>query len=331
MTSTHRRAIQWGITALMLVLLVLYARTVQWSEVWRAIRAADARLLLAAFAANMVTLVAKAVTWWIFLRPVGARSYWLALRATIAGAAINNLVIANGGEAARLVFVTRAARIPSSGVLAALAMERLLDLVGYVALFVLALALLPVPAALARWRLASVGVLALLALILAMLLRRAPVEATARAAARPHRLPGRIRGYLRRVIDELRHITTGRRLAAAALPTAVVWATQLATYHLTARAAHFPITLEGSVVTLITVNVAFLIRATPGNVGVFQLVYALTAQALGLDKEAAIGVALILQALQNVPVTLLGAALSPELVLTRRPLDAAAAEVPTEA
>jgi len=98
----------------------------------------------------------------------------------------------------------------------------------------------------------------------------------------------------------------------------VNWGTQIASYHLTAIAAHFPITLAGSITAMLLVNVGFLVRATPGNVGVFQLVYAVTAQAMGLSADAAVGVALLLQVVQNGPVTVLGAALAPELMVAAR-------------
>jgi uncharacterized membrane protein YbhN (UPF0104 family) len=57
------------------------------------------------------------------------------------------------------------------------------------------------------------------------------------------------------------------------------------------------------------------VRATPGNVGVFQLVYGVTAEALGLHRDSAVAVALLLQLLQNVPVTLLGVAIAPGFIL----------------
>jgi len=84
-------------------------------------------------------------------------------------------------------------------------------------------------------------------------------------------------------------------------------------------ATHFPITVAGSIAAMITSNVGFLMRLTPGNVGLFQFVYALTAQALGLPKDAAVSTALLLQIVQNVPVVLLGTAVSPALVLRREP------------
>ena len=65
-------------------------------------------LLLAAALVNLASIVVKGVRWWVFLRPIGATSLPLALRATFAGAGLNNVLVANGGEAARVVFVARA-------------------------------------------------------------------------------------------------------------------------------------------------------------------------------------------------------------------------------
>ncbi len=105
--------------------LVLFARTVNWHDTWAAIRDADRKVLLLAALVNMFSLAVKGVRWWVFLRPVGATSLWLALRATFAGAGLNNILVANGGEAARVVFVARAAHVDSAKILATLALERL--------------------------------------------------------------------------------------------------------------------------------------------------------------------------------------------------------------
>ena len=57
---------------------------------------------------------------------------------------------------------------------------------------------------------------------------------------------------------------------------------------------------------------------SPGNVGIFQLAYAATAVAFGLDKDQAIAVALLIQAQQIIPVTVLGVA-SRRSSFSRRP------------
>ena len=70
---------------------------------------------------------------------------------------------------------------------------------------------------------------------------------------------------------------------------------------------------------LLAVNAGLLVRATPGNVGVFQLAYALAATQFGVPRDTAIGVALLIQTLQILPTTLLGVVLAPEFVFRRKP------------
>lgn len=313
MKPAVKHAIRWVVSIVMLVAVVLYGRTIDWATAWGAIRSASWPILLIATLANFITLGAKALTWWIFLRVVGVPSLALATKATIAGAGLNNILIANSGDAARVVFVKRASGASSAAVLAALALERLFDLIGYIVLMASAAYLLPMPPEVERWRFAAVGVLLGVVVLFGVLLRRSPEIAA--ATVYPTTIVGRVRSYLGRFMGSVRHILTIQRIALAMLLSLVNWAAQIATYHLVAVAAHFPISVVGSVTTLITANVGFLVRATPGNVGVFQVVYGVTAQALGLDKAQAVAVALLLQFIQNVPVTLLAMVVAPELIL----------------
>jgi uncharacterized protein (TIRG00374 family) len=308
-----KRALHWLFTLAMLAAVILYGRTIDWATAWTSIRSASWPILLIATLANFVTLAAKALTWWIFLRAVGVPSLSLAVKATVAGAGLNNILVANSGDAARVVFVTRASDAPSAAVLAALALERLFDFIGYIVLMAGAAYLLPMPHEVARWRFAAVGVLLGIAVLLGVLLKRAPEIAA--ATVYPTTIVGRMRTYLDRFMGSVRDILTVERISLAMLLALVNWAAQIATYHLVAVAAHFPISIPGSVATLITANVGFVVRATPGNVGVFQVVYGVTAQALGLDKASAVAVALLLQLIQNVPVTLLAMVIAPDLIL----------------
>ena len=121
MKKAASRLLRLGLSALIIVGLVLFARKVNWHTTWENIKDADRTILIAAAAVNLASLVLKGVRWWIFLRPVGAESLWLAIKATFAGAGLNNILVANGGEAARVVFVARAAHVQSAKILATLA------------------------------------------------------------------------------------------------------------------------------------------------------------------------------------------------------------------
>lgn len=307
------RTIRLGLTGLILVMLVVFARKVNWHDTWHTMQSASWPVLIAAALVNLASIVVKGVRWWVFLRPVGARSLPLALRATFAGAGLNNVLVANGGEAARVVFVARAAHVQSARVLATLALERLFELVGYVIMLSLAATFLQLPSSLERVKpLAILVLVGMLGLVVWLLRRPAAVEAV--AGPKPASWTGRAKAYGAHVIRTIGDVSSGPRFIAALGLSVLAWALQVATYHLTARAAHLPMTLVATVAALLAVNLGFALRATPGNVGVFQAAYAATAAAFGMDQNQAIAVAFLIQAQQILPVTLLGVALAPEFI-----------------
>src|SRR3954463_681581 len=91
---------------------------------------------------------------------------------------------------------------------------------------------------------------------------------------------------------------TPGRLAAGMVLSLAAWSLQVATYHLAVRATHLPLPLAGSVAALLAVGISFLVRATPGNVGVFQMIYALTVRSFGIAEAPAVAVALLIQTVQ---------------------------------
>ena len=301
-------------------MVVVFARRVDWAVTWAAIRSADIGILLAATAINLGSAATKGVRWWIFLRATGARSIGLALRATFAGLGLNNVLVANGGEAARVIFVARSAHLPSATVLATVALERLFELIGYVVLLALSVILLELPPALERTRPLALAALVGCAVLLVYLVRRPALTADLAAevaAPPPTGFLRRARSYGSRFLATLSGVSTGGRFSAALALSVAGWVLQVATYQLSAMAAGFPIPLVATVSAILAVNIGFALRATPGNVGLFQFMYAATAAAFGLDKERAVAVALLIQTQQILPVTALGVALAPHFVFRR--------------
>jgi uncharacterized protein (TIRG00374 family) len=297
--------------------LVVFARKVNWATTWKSIEEANLTILLFAAVVNIVSLALKAVRWWIFLRPVGVPSLFMALKATFAGAGLNNILVANGGEAARVVFVSRAAHVQSAKVLATLALERLFELIGYVVLLALSVSFLELPPSLSRTRpiawLLLVGIVALMIFLVKRPERAEPVAATTVLGWR-----AKVAAYMKHLMHTIGGISTGPRFVWALALSVGIWALQVWTYALTARAADFNLSLVGTVSAILAVNLGFAVRATPGNVGVFQAMYAATAAGFGMDSDKAIAVALLIQTQQIIPVTLIGVALAPEFIFKRK-------------
>lgn len=233
---------------------------------------------------------------------------------------MNNVLVANGGDAARVVFVSRSTGLPSSTILATLALERLFDPVGFVIMLVFGVIVFELPPALERWRHPAELLLVVIAALLVWFVysaRNIKPEHIPERRAKPRTVWGRVRRYLSGFAASTRSLTTGPRYIVALVLSMLSWGAQFATFALSAAAAHVQMPFAASLACLLAINLGLLIRATPGNVGFFQFVYALTAEQFGVARDDAIAVSLLIQTLQIIPLTALGVALAPEFIFKK--------------
>lgn len=321
MSCNSSRILRWSLTLVILAFLLLFAKTIDWAAAWISIRTASLPLVALTVFVNFLSVALKGVRWWLFLRPAGSPSLALAIRATIAGAGLNNVLVANGGDAARVVFVSRATGVPSATVLATLALERIFDPVGFVILLVYGVLAFSLPPALEKWRIPAEVALVVIAGLLCWLVyasRKAPrIDASVVRVRAPAGFWPNVKAYLAGFANSMRTLASGPRFAAALILSMLAWIAQILTFQLAAAAAHVAIPAAGSLAGLLAINLGLLIRATPGNVGFFQFVYALATEPFGVARDAAIAVSLLIQTIQIIPMTLLGVALAPEFIFGR--------------
>ncbi len=304
-------------TLAIIAMLVLFASKVDWGAILEDLRRAKTVPLVLAVIANILSFVLKGVRWWIFLRPIGVPSLALALKAEFAGAALNNALIANAGEGARVVFVARAAKVHSAPVLATVALERFFDVMGYVVMMVVALFVFPLPRSLAIWRPWAIVALVAMIAFIAFLARKHDGSPASAAGTPPQgkKWVVALKRYLKEFGASVRELSTIPRFAGALALSLAAWGLIIAAYAWSAAALGSPLSFAGNVAVTLAVSVGFLLRFTPGNVGVFQVAYAVTARHFGMDRDTAVAVALLIQAIQIIPVTIIGFALSPQFVL----------------
>jgi uncharacterized protein (TIRG00374 family) len=329
-TSTPSKGqwIRYALSAGIVIVLVLFARTIDWGAAWDSMRHASPHLLALAVVANFSTLVFRGARWWVFLRKAGSPSLRLAMKATALSAGLNNVLVANGGEAARVVFVTRATGIPSAKVLATVALDRLFDPIGFIGLLVLGFAAFRLPAEVEAVRIPVIALAIAIIIGLVWVSRATAKQSTdpksnilAETVAPLHSTSGswltRCRSWFSELGSSMKELIAGPQMIPVILLTFLAWFGQLATFALAAEAAHVTLPLAASLIALLLVNLSLVVRPTPGNVGLFQVAYILATAEFGIAKEHAIAISLLIQTLQVIPVTILGIAMAPEFIFKR--------------
>jgi uncharacterized protein (TIRG00374 family) len=294
-----------------------YVRHVNWSSTLAVVRHASLLILGLATAFHLVSLLSKAGAWFVCLRALGAARYRIVARATLVGATLNGLFMGSVGEAGRVMIMTRATGWRTYAVLTTVALERLLNTAGFIAVLCVALVVTPLRVAAAPAALAAAALIAAAVWLARTSRSRKRTAVARRAGSRVRRFQRVWRIHVRRIERIARRIITPRRLAVAVPLTLLDWTCQLVSYHLVARAAHLPLGIAGSLVALLAVNVGLAARMTPGNIGVFELAYATAAHSSGAPMDAALGVGMLIHLAQDLPTIVLGVILSRRLVFAR--------------
>jgi uncharacterized membrane protein YbhN (UPF0104 family) len=295
MSRRTRRILKWTAFAAGAAL----AAHVLWNFPWRAtaatLRGADLSLLLVALAINLVSLVAKGWGWHLLLGSAVPSRWWVVQEANLVGAAVSNLAIGAFGEAARVRFVVQRQNAPLGIVVASVFWARAVEVLG-LGLFLLVAPSLQHTYGIVRGMQVLSGVVLVALLWLVWSTRRSEL---------PRWLPG----FARRGIIALTEVGSVPRVSAALLLALVNWTTQWATYHLTLLSSHAAVTYSESFAALVASNLAGLPKLSPGNVGVTQTSIALALLPFGVPAERSVAAAVALQAIQVIPVLLLGALL----------------------
>ncbi len=333
-----RVAVSLGLAAL---LLWLFFRNLDLVELVKTLSAAHPGWLGLALAITLVNFPHRSWRWTRLLHHVQHISQREAFSATCIGFAANVLLPARAGEIVRPAVLSRRTGLPFAPAVASILVERLIDLVAVVLLFVVY--------AVGGWAPADLSAEAHARLELlrrsAFLLGAATLFVFAGLgllAARPHladrvlgplerglpvRIASRVVALLRSFLGGLASIRTGSDVAIMAVSTLAMWLLNVLQFYSVARAFEVVLPFPAFFFVL-TWAVLGLAIPTPGGVGGYHtaVAYSLTGF-YGVAAAPAAATALTTHAIAFVPVTLAGVAFLAASGLTLRRL---AAERPNE-
>jgi uncharacterized protein (TIRG00374 family) len=281
--------------AISLVALFLVARSVDLAATWDVIRSAQAPwvLVMVAFIAADVTI--RAVRWSTLLRPVADVPFRMTLPANLVGYLANNILPARLGELVRAHDLGERSGVSRSTIVGTIVVERVVDTVVLVAIAALAIVVLSVRGVVASAVLVGLGVSVLLIVGIALGVAAHRLPGAAQAARLLDRWP-QLREILTRLREGLTIATSPGTLVRALLLTVLAWACTILAFVAGAQAVGVQPTISQAALLAAGSNLTTAIPAAPGYVGTFELAAVTIGASIGIEREQALALAVLVHA-----------------------------------
>ncbi|MBI4423313.1 MAG: flippase-like domain-containing protein [Elusimicrobia bacterium] len=294
-------------------LLILALRHVSFSELAQAASRLDPIWLLPMSAIVLADLLVRALRWRLLMSRPGAgpavlRPVWELFKLEAIGLALNNVLVLRLGEVARAYLAHAEFGVPFMYAMATVIVERVLDMMALLALFVLASTAHPgaVPPALRSLAMLAVAGLAA-GLVVVSILDRA-LERGAPWTALVGKLPAKLQRLVAQAAMGSRALGSLPVLAASAALSLSLWIVDAGVYWMAARAMGLGelVSYGRAVVLLSTAAAACAVPAAPGAFGPFEQFLKSILVHWGVAEPTALAYAGIVHLLFYLVVTTIG-------------------------
>jgi len=285
-------------------------RNLKPEAVWAQIQQLNPIWLLLATAVLFVSMILIAWRWGFLLRTVKPVSLGYLTQLVLIGYMGNNVYPFRTGEILRIVLLQRFQRIPVAKSTMTVIVERVFDGLVMLTFILCALPLVPISSPEIQTMIRIATPLFLIAMAVFFVLAARPTLFQGLLRVICGWMPEKIGGRLFRIGDELIHGLEALRspldLAGAVFASFASWGVQAFVYWMVAFAFNLQVTLPAMFLTVGVVNLAGLVPASPGQIGVFEFFTGLVLTAVGVNQTQAQAYALVLHVIVWLPVTLAG-------------------------
>jgi len=276
------------------LLLWLTLRNMDLREVWARLKAARAGWFAAAVAVQAVALVLRAARWRVLLNAEGTLPFRTVLSAISAGYLGNNVLPARMGELIRTAAVAWAGSLSLGYVLATALTERLADAAALMAVASTALAVM---AGLPEWLHRTARALAVASAIgiagIALLPR---LERPLLKMLGYLPFSARLQSLTGQFLLGLRALHHPWRAFQFLLLTALIWPLDGLMAFWVGASLGVPLGFGRGMILIASLGLSSAVPSTPGYIGVYQFAAVTVLAPLGVDREDALAVVLLLQA-----------------------------------
>lgn len=309
MSSKQRLLVFVGI-GISAVFLYLSVRGLNFQAVLDAIRSANIALLIFAAAFYMVAIVVIAWRWQFLLRSIKRVPLWPLTKLTCIGYMGNNIYPLRAGEILRIVLLQRDQGVPIAPATVVTLTERIFDGVVMVTFVVISLNMLQLPDPTLQSMANAAAPLFAIALAIFFTAAAKPLWFHRLLEAITSILPAKIKAIVMKLGDEvlagLEALRTPKDLIGAIITSYGTWLLAAVGYWIVAYAMHLTVSFPLMILAVGVVNLAGLIPASPGQLGVFEFFVTTVLVAAGVADDQALAYAFVLHVIVWLPATLAG-------------------------
>lgn len=303
----------WIGIGISVISLYLVARQMQWKEVWDALQGVNAFWIIAGVGVFAVSMVGRAMRWRALLYPRTDLRLSALFDVMNMGYLLSNIFPARLGDVARAYLLSQVENVEAGRVLSSVIVERITDVLTVLLFLMILLPFVPLPGWLIKGSMAAAFAAILLAVVLiAVSYQKERITQIYRAVA--SRIPILDRevlySLLKSVIDGFAVLRTpeigpqmfGWSLFAWAFTVLFQFTVALAFRESAANLADLRI----ATFTICAIAFGMMIPASPGYVGVYELIMVESLKLFGIGEGTALGYTLVVHALNYIVLTLLG-------------------------
>lgn len=292
------------------VFLYLAFRDLKAEQFWSGIRTVNVQLLLLAVPTYFIALTVIALRWQYLLRAVRLiplRS--LAELVTICYMG-NGVYPLRAGEALRIYLLRRNHDVPLASATATVMVERAFDGVAMLSFIMFSLLFIDIQSAEVGAIVSIAAPLFVGAVTVFFLLAAKPALLRSLMGSVSRILPDRLATLITQVGDDMTAGLAGLRtptlLLGAVISSYVTWAIEAAVYWIVMFAFGLDLSFTVALLVIGAVNLAGIISAAPGQVGVYEFVVSSILVALGTNAAIAASYAVVVHLVIWAPATLFG-------------------------
>ena len=270
----------------------ILVRSVDIGAAVEVLRRASPAWIAVMLVATTVDVGARGARWRTLLAPIAPLPYRRVLGYTYIGYLANNVLPARLGELYRSHALGEAEGVSRTTVLGTVVVERVVDTMMVVAIAAVAVLVLSVRGVMSSAVLLGLAFVALLVLALGVGIAAHRLPGADRVAAIVARWP-RVLESARRLRDGLSVARRPRVLFAALAFSALAWAASTVTFLAAGQAVGVQLTVAQGALLTSGVALVTIIPSGPGYVGTFELTVVEIAAGLGISRDSALALGLL--------------------------------------